>query len=518
MRYIGLIVALTTMWVHATAAQDFPLRLPIAADSALVFAGPDAAHYSTSRLEAGSVVDVYRLDPGDWCAIRPPTDSFCMVEHSAVAVSESDKAIGTITRDEEKCWIGTMLGPVDEPMWQVKLKQGERVRVLGEIPANPDDPSSTGWYQISPPNGEFRWMQLADFAPQDQQLIVAACDSDSSAVRLVSAQDDVPLRQRLFGRRSQKSTSAKNVESADDQLQVQVDEGGKATAAPLPAPGFQADDRSATNEPRVELTAADDDANVWRPARRPLVHVAERDVRPSTMLASMDSHPAGVASTTSISNGNDLPRLAAELPADARWPAVLQALDLRLSNEVLKEPSSWNLSSLAAEVQSAKTTFSTASDLAVADHLLNKIRRFQQIQNSQNALAHTAAASTGSANQVQAAPPSILGYVGQQPLLNQRPTDPSATIDPVIAEATKFDAYGWLSELVTDNGLGQTMFALKDEDGKITSLVSPAPGLNLHRFLNAKIGVVGQKGFHQKFKLDHVTAERVVRLDSTVQR
>ena len=57
--------------------------------------------------------------------------------------------------------------------------------------------------------------------------------------------------------------------------------------------------------------------------------------------------------------------------------------------------------------------------------------------------------------------------------------------------------------------------ALRDEDDKILFLVSPAPGLNLHRYVQAKIGVVGQKGFHQKYKLDHITAERVVRLKTT---
>ena len=72
------------------------------------------------------------------------------------------------------------------------------------------------------------------------------------------------------------------------------------------------------------------------------------------------------------------------------------------------------------------------------------------------------------------------------------------------------ESYSW-QDLVRDGGTGQTSYVLQDESGKITHVVTPAPGVNLHRYLQSKVGLVGQRGYHKQFQLDHVTAERVVR-------
>jgi hypothetical protein len=56
-------------------------------------------------------------------------------------------------------------------------------------------------------------------------------------------------------------------------------------------------------------------------------------------------------------------------------------------------------------------------------------------------------------------------------------------------------------------------FALTDEQGQILQYVSPAPGLNLHRYLKQEVGVYGQRGLNPRLGAAHLTVQRVVVLD-----
>ena len=59
----------------------------------------------------------------------------------------------------------------------------------------------------------------------------------------------------------------------------------------------------------------------------------------------------------------------------------------------------------------------------------------------------------------------------------------------------------------------QTSYVLEDDNGRIIYHVAGSPGLNLHRYLKSKVGVIGRRGYHRKLQLSHVTAERVVVLE-----
>jgi hypothetical protein len=90
-------------------------------------------------------------------------------------------------------------------------------------------------------------------------------------------------------------------------------------------------------------------------------------------------------------------------------------------------------------------------------------------------------------------------------------------VDDTVTLGTTYDAYGWLNELVQENGSSPSTFVLEDENGRITYHISAAPGLNLNRYLKSKIGVIGQRGYHRHLNLNHVTAERVVLLEKKLR-
>lgn len=158
-------------------ASDFPYQALVRSSDAAVYSGPAAVHYATEELRSGKSVTVYRHDPNGWCAIEPPMGSFSLIPEAAVEkVSDN---VGVLIQDHVQAWVGTRLGSVDKPLWQVKLNIGEEVEIVGEASWPSPEGHSTIWYQISPPAGEFRWVKRSDLQlpsvssrslPSDQSL------------------------------------------------------------------------------------------------------------------------------------------------------------------------------------------------------------------------------------------------------------------------------------------------------------------------------------------------------------
>ncbi len=495
----------------ASHAQQFPLRLPVANVDTAVFSGPAETHYPTDRLAAGTEVEVHRLDPDNWCAIRPPRGSFCLVRASAVQRDAAAEGIGEISEAGTRCWVGTLLGEVHQPIWQVKLRAGERVRLLGEIPPAESDPADVGWLQIEPPSGEFRWIPLECFSSLDRETIVAASRGGGTDVQLAGGtyaselptgevQDSVEFTPAVRPREFSDPPAA---EDDSEPLEWSNESGGMELAPP------QESGTPRGRPPKRHSLAGDGGA--WQPARRPIVQVAgEATADPWSHTPAIVNTPATTGGSVA-SNGN-LPVLQPEVAVDWPWPAALQQIDLQLSAMVLEDPGRWDFQSLNREVLDARGRLSSPNDLAIADHLLNKIRRFQEIRAAQLASGPNALASFPRGQAPNA--PTVLGFSGSQPVLDQRPLDVPVDLGATIQQGTQFDAFGWLNELVREDGSGQTSYVLQDEQGKITHLITPAPGVNLNRYLKSQVGLIGQKGYHKQFQLDHVTAERVVRLGS----
>ena len=459
-------------------SQDAPILATIGENGAAARGGPDEVHYQTSQLEPGAEVEIYRLDPGRWCAVRPPADSFSLIRAAAVDLVDEAHGIGKIVSDDERCWIGTMMGQVDEPMWQLKLKRDEQVQVLGSI-NSADDPSQVEWVQVAPPSGEFRWIRWADLDESSQQRVLEHFERHSGAV--------AESEPKTILMRDNPTPPASPIANSDSD------------EAQLSAVAQARYDQGAAQRKSVRATQPE---SKWRPPqrRRSFGDVsltnASTPLNASPFIAPDPARRSDAPQSTAAT-GQALPT------GPSVWPRQFQELDLRLSMEVLKEPGQWKLDSIAADVMKTKLS-SPPSDVAIADHLLNKIRQFQLIQSG----APNAAP--------QSSPTSIQGVVavvGQESIPLMRMSANNAAGDGTDYTKT-FDAYGWLNELVRDEGMGQTTYVLQDDNGKITYLVAATPGLNLHRYLKTKIGIVGQKGFHQGMNLEHVTAERVVNLDN----
>ena len=114
---------------------DFPYQAIVLRDDAPIHSGPGQVHYPTQRLKQGDVVEVYRHDPGGWCAIRPVTGSFSLIPESTLELLGD--AVGKVTEDGTQAWVGTELGAVGKPLWQVKLRNRQALQIAACAPLLP---------------------------------------------------------------------------------------------------------------------------------------------------------------------------------------------------------------------------------------------------------------------------------------------------------------------------------------------------------------------------------------------
>jgi len=143
----------------AWAEPQFPYKAAVTADDVNVRSGPGQNYYPTETLRRGQVVEVYRHDPGGWCAIRPTDGSFTWV--SARYLKPTRDRLAVVTEENVSARVGSRLSNARDVV-QVRLHKGEVVEIL-EAPREGD---GGGWYKIAPPAGEFRWVSSRYLDPE----------------------------------------------------------------------------------------------------------------------------------------------------------------------------------------------------------------------------------------------------------------------------------------------------------------------------------------------------------------
>ncbi len=136
----------------AVGQPTFPYKASAVADDVFVRSGPGQNYYATDKLKRGQQVEVYRHDPGGWCAIRPIDGSFTWVSGRFLKPTKHHLAV--VTEENTAARVGSRFSDARDVI-QVRLHKGEVVEVL-------DSPRDEGhgapWYKIAPPAGEFRWV------------------------------------------------------------------------------------------------------------------------------------------------------------------------------------------------------------------------------------------------------------------------------------------------------------------------------------------------------------------------
>jgi len=489
-RAFSLLVSLLALASFGPAGQlnadepSFPYQAFVLRDGTLVRSGPGEAHYATDELKQGAPVEVWRHDPDGWCAIRPTPDSFSLIPAAAVDVLAADRC--RVKQSGLQAWVGTRLGPVENPLWQVKLNAEEELTILGEVNWPSPEGSSLTWYQVAPPDGEFRWVNIRDLqVPDPRTRFDASVKPTGQFEELEKGLD--------FG--SQRPADSRSSSPRDVIIDPFGDE---------------------SEQEGVRMSSQPTDQPGWRRARRPqrLVQTTPSEINsagrmPSDTLAP-DSSITPVQGNGSSGGWASLDRPAGRdigpsanygaasspvspTPGSERLSTQLRQIDMDLSMEIVKPAGQWQLSKLTQRLNDAYSSAASDAERAQAQQMLAKIDRLRELQT--NLTGRAAPDETRTADRSGAA------TIGNGIAAN-------------VEFGTTYDAYGWLSECVQESGRAPSTFVLQDENGKIICQVTPAPGFNMNRYLKSKIGVIGQRGYNQKLNLNHVLVDRVVVLEN----
>lgn len=444
----GLWVALLTMSSPLAAETTFPYQATISGSDVYVRSGPGKNYYPTDKLQRGTVVEVYRHDPGGWSAIRPPADAFSWVAGEHLRLGDDD--IAEVVSDEAVAFVGSRFRDVHD-VRQVKLDQGEAVRIVGEKRLSEvGEKVAQTWYKISPPAGEFRWVY--------GKLLIKQQDADAVASDTTGAT------------RSHEPTPI-DAEPA----------GAVADFEPTP---IDLEPEAAHAGGEEVIVASFDEDN-----RAPTAKAAE----PAKLPRNLDEeHPVKIADD----GDRSVPRASSNKKRTSQGD-----LDVDLSLIVAEEPADWNFTELRTRAQQALADAESALLRGRARLVLREIKRYEAIQ-AEYFEAEEIREETDRRNEniedsvIQASAEEVLEEEAA------RPRSPEE----------RYDGIGRLTP-VRSKRIGAPPFALTDEQGRVKMFVTPAPGLQLGSYVGQVLGISGIRSYLPELKTPHVTAKRAELLE-----
>lgn len=372
----------------------------------------------------------------------------------------------------------------------VRSGPGSQFYATGHVAAGDDievyQRQGGGWLAIRPPEGSFNWIEAnklrmtgdPDLAKIVGNNVVAWVGSELGAVEdhkwqvKLDPGESVQLMAR-------QSMSIFNGDEPRDFYQI----------AP-PAGDFRwVHERDI--EPLVEQAAA-----VGPPAEIQLAQFQVVADEASDVSAQGDGFVARgeTAAETPAERVASLAPRTSFLPSEADsadFESLAKTLDLELAETVAKEPSQWKLASLHQSAETLLEQSDTTLHRGKARLLLERVKEFETLQ-----LRYAGIDA-----------PNAVAALAEAPTASELPaTSNSSGFDP------RFDGRGWLLP-VHSSRQASPPYALLDQQGQILSFVSPAPGLNLHRYLRKEVGIFGQRSRAEFLNKPHLTADRIVDME-----
>ncbi|GIW94702.1 MAG: hypothetical protein KatS3mg110_2743 [Pirellulaceae bacterium] len=184
----------------------------------------------------------------------------------------------------------------------------------------------------------------------------------------------------------------------------------------------------------------------------------------------------------------------------------LASLLVALSRQAVRRASSQELEKLVAEAQRLADQAQTAHQRAESGRLLQQARSLlaltaarEKLQGRLSLPETTAERAVGSGLRAEGVDASPDGA----------DRDERATDSPYVVE-------GWLMP-VARLASSAPPYAVMDDDGQPLAFVTPVPGLNLRRYVDQRVGIVGERSF-AVLGQSHVIAHRAVLLDRHANR
>lgn len=482
---LAIIGSAADCWAQQIA---MPYDAFVLQDKTKVYCGPGGGFYPTHELDQGAMVKVYRHDPGGWCAIRPPEKSFSLIPESAVKMLTEN--IGEVLADDTQTWVGTLLGPVEKPLPQVKVDRGERIFVIGEVAWPHPSGTTNVWYQIEPPAGEFHWIRMSeiqlppdDNAPQNSPEPTVSRNASAIPVSPAPPKDSDTFTDGS-------SAQAVNFEAPvrDNQRAFQSEDttsGWRTATKPIPQSRATNDDSLGTNDRRSFGSSNFSSPNFDSPnydtrARDRNDQFDRSNSQPPPRFASLENMNSQVQSFNA-----SVPQRPTSVQNRTAATSLIELED-RLSRQIIKDYSQWRLADIKLDAEQMYQTSDDAVQRMALQRVLDKIKKFESLREG-------------------------FQSTSTLPDFGDKSTRPFGSgIDPNVEQGTTYDATGLLKQLASSSGSMDPTYVLQDSRGKVTHHVAGSAGLNLNRYLNARVGIIGRRGYNRRLNLKHVTADRLI--------
>lgn len=345
-----------------------------------------------------------------------------------------------------------------------RLPRGVRIEVYRD---------EDGWSAIRPPRGSHSWVdgeQLRTVAADDDgKLAEALVDGAKVWIGTSQARDALTSRVRLQrGEQVRVLGSRQTLEDGRQRRWIKI--------AP-PAGEFRYV-RSANLRRRLP----EDGADGWQVRTLPIEEPAPEAAAARGGVRQVDHEAA--ADPTSETTGSEAPAEPTNAPTAPPSDPSLRKLELAVARMVVLPPEDWSLFPLREQVDAYVNQATDPVQRSRARLLLERIVAFEEVQNR------------------------TLELIARDRVAATPATNPLASPEN---QAGRFAAQGWLMPVITRQA-SLPKFAITDGDGQILAFVTPAAGVNLHRYLKQRVGVDGSQRLLAPYNKPHVTAHRVTTL------
>lgn len=486
---------------------EFPYQATVTPSEVFVRGGPGDDYYPTSKLSRGDTVEVYRHDPGGWYAIRPPDGSFAWV--SADFVEQSDGAHGVVKGNRVLARVGTEFSDARDII-QVRLNDGEQVEII-EAQRTGAGAETKTWYKISPPAGEFRWIPGRYVTAGN-----VAKDAKNDAGADAHDPDDAPDRPRTISRASRARRASLATQRRLAKLGKPL--GDEDTSEADTPETSDMDDESVEKGSNGTVTANSASAGHWRRrARSSVSDVLDDESDESSHNKSgdrldeeADFQADHVAQGTSPVKKRRAKRDSKrDDTTTAGPPRNLADIELALAETVSREHDDRELDRLRQDADSLLDSLTSEQARRQVKGLLRRIGRFEEIHERARSIADDRDGSGGGDFDDNASERSLADR--RKTRSTTRDFESEIANSRSVHVAPRYEERGVLEE-VGESEVGSPRFALVDEEGEITSYLTPAPGVDLTRYVGREVGVSGTRGYLPDRQAHHVVARQVTRL------
>jgi hypothetical protein len=447
-RFPAVLVCALVPTVSASAL-GMPYTGIVNRDGVPLRSGPGKEYYSTDVLKQGDRVEVQRIDEGGWCAVRPPSGSFCWVAGRHLRVAD-DEDVAEVVGDNVMAYVGSHVRDAQDVV-QVRLSRGESVRVLGaeRLPAA-GARGTAAWFRIAPPAGEFRWVHLeyvdrpretAGVAEQDRDAARVTADEGggTAATDSIATSAGAPAAEPAAGgdeADAQPATATEGEEKAEESSAAQ---GKSAVFAakwkPLP-PGTL--DKRAGRAFAQKQSVRVGQTKVAGSHRQPpnkspaveAVSVTDAETAPR-LLGTVQATPLRPASATETAVGERTARqvvVASATDESGSYEEQIEAINVEFSLMVARPRAQWQLKPLIARAQ---TIARQADAPLVRDNalkLVEKMRQFDHLQKGASPLGNLVVPSAAAAPAVAKQPG--FAVAGSPPVDQRSPGQPGPAFMP----------------------------------------------------------------------------------------